>query len=347
MKRTHLIIAIGITVLIASCEKKKEESILKPVTGAKYVRSVPIVEKEVSLPVYAFGKLAAQEESKLSFKIGGIIQSIHVNEGQRVKKGQILARLDQQEINAQVAGAKANFEKSERDLKRMEKLHNEKVVTLEALENVKTQFEVAVSNLQITEFNKKYSSIISPVDGKVLRKYAEENELTETGKPIFLIGSTGTQMVIKAGLADKEVVNLHEGDSAIIQFDALPGVNFNGKVLLIDNAPDSRSGLYETEIVLNGYHTGLRNGFFAKVRIYPSESETFQFLPIESLVEGSKMKGFIYTIKDNRAKKIEIDIHSIQNDQLIVLNAIRGYNEIVTEGAQYLDPNDEVIVVKN
>ena len=81
MKRTHLIIAIGITVLIASCEKKQEKSTLKPVTSAKYVRSVLIVEKKVSLPVYAFGKLAAQEESKLSFKIGGIIQSMHVNEG--------------------------------------------------------------------------------------------------------------------------------------------------------------------------------------------------------------------------------------------------------------------------
>jgi len=148
----------------------------------------------------------------------------------------------------------------------MEKLHHEKVVTLEALENVKTQYEIARSNLQISEFNQKYSTITSPVNGKVLRKYAEENELTETGKPVFLIGTTGTQMVIKAGLADKEVVNLNEGDSANIQFDALPGLNFSGKVLLIDNATDPKSGLYETEIILNETHSGLRNGFLPRFR---------------------------------------------------------------------------------
>ena len=346
MKRNHLILAIGITVLIASCENKKEE-IQKPEVLAKYVRTAPIVEKETSLPVYTFGKLAAREERKLSFKIGGIIQSIHVNEGQRVRLGQTLARLDQKEINTQVAGTKANFMKWKRDLKRMEKLHKEKVVTLEALENVKTQYEIARSNLQISEFNQKYSTIISPVNGKVLRKYAEENELTETGKPVFLIGTTGTQMVIKAGLADKEVVNLNEGDSANIQFDALPGLNFSGKVLLIDNAPDPKSGLYETEIILNETHSGLRNGFFAKVQIYPSKYEKFQFLPIESLVEGNKMKGFVYAIRENRAEKVAIDIHRIQHNQLVVHHSIHGYNEIVTEGAQYLDHNDEVIIVNN
>ena len=270
-----------------------------------------------------------------------------LNQGQKIKRGQVLAKLDKKEINAQVAGAKANVEKWERDLKRMKKLHKEKVVTLESYQNVKTQYEVAVSKLQIAEFNQKYASIKSPINGKVLRKFAEVNELVEAGNPIFLIGTTDSQMVIKVGLADREVVKLAVGDSANIQFDALPDIDFHGKILLINNAPDTRSGLFETEIILNEHYAGLRNGFFAKVQIHPSESNTYQFLPIESLVEGNKKEGFVYVVKDRKAVKIEIDIHSVQDNKIIVRNTIDGLREIITDGAQYLDENDEIIVVNN
>lgn len=347
MIRKQLIVVIGVALFLASCNSNKGTDRQQKLKQVKYVKSAPVIEKEYALPVHAFGKLAAQKESKLSFKIGGIIQSIYVNQGQRVEKGQVLATLDKSEINAQVASAKANFEKWERDLKRMERLQEEKVVTLESYQNVKTQYDVAVSNLQIAEFNRKYSTIIAPIDGKVLKKFAEVNELTKPGTPIFLIGSTGSQVVIKAALTDKEVVNLQEGDSASVQFDALPGMDFVGNILLINNAPDARSGLYETEIILLKDHPGLRIGFFAKVQIYPSESNTYQFLPIEAIVEGSKKKGYIYAVKENRAVRIELDIHSIQDDQLIVRNDIGDVTEIITEGAQYLDPNDEIIVVNN
>ena len=120
MTRNHLIVVSALALLTISCKPDKEENSNAIEKQVKYVKSVPIIEKEFAPPVYAFGKLAAQEESKLSFKIGGVIQAIYVNQGQNIRKGQLLATLDKKEINAQVASAKANFEKWERDLKRME-----------------------------------------------------------------------------------------------------------------------------------------------------------------------------------------------------------------------------------
>ena len=347
MIRNQFIILTGIALLIASCNPNKTPEASKVSKSVKFVKSAPVEEREFAMPVYAFGKLAAEEESKLSFKVGGIIQNIYVNEGQRIRKGQVLATLDKKEIDAQVASAKASFDKWQRDIDRMEKLYNEKVVTLESFENVKTQYEVEVSNLQIAEFNHKYSTIVAPFDGKILDKFAEVNELAQPGSPIFLIGTSGSRMVIKVALTDKEVVNLAEGDSANIQFDALPGINFEGQVQMISNAPDVTSGLYESEIILKQNHKGLRNGFFAKVQIYPSEKELFQFVPVEALVEGDKKKGYVYTIEEDLAKKVEVDIHSIANNQLIVRNSSSEMGEVITEGAQYLDPNDKIFIVKN
>lgn len=346
MKKYHLIIVIGLALGIASCSAEKETE--KPAAKqAKYVKSIHVVEQEHALPIFAFGKLSAKEESKLSFKIGGIIERIYADKGQKVTKGQVLARLDQKEVNAQVASAKASLEKWKRDLSRMERLLEEKVVTLESYQNVKTQYDVAASNLQIAEFNQRYSTIVAPMNGRILRKYAEANELTTAGNPIFMIGSSGAQMIVKVGLTDKEVVQLSPGDSAIVQFDALPDMGFSGNILLINNAPDVQSGLYEAEILVNKQHKGLRNGFFAKVRIFPSDSQSYQFLPIESLVEGEKDKGTIYAVEANRAVKVNIDILGVQEDQLIVRSDNNSLDEIVIEGAQYLDPGDELIIVNN
>ena len=347
MIRNHLIAFIGISLVVLSCNSKKVSDDTETFDEAKFVKSSPLVEKEYVHSIYAFGKLAAQEESKLSFKIGGIIRNINVKQGQRVKRGQLLASLDMKEIDAQVASARANFEKWGRDLERMEKLQKEKVVTLESYQNVKTQYDVAASNLQIAEFNQKYAIIKAPMDGKVLRKFSEENELIEPGTPIFLIGSTGSKMVVKAALTDKEVVHLQQGDSASIQFDALPEMDFYGSVLLINSAPEASSGLYETEILLANHHPGLRNGFFAKVQIYPSESKSYHFLPVEALVEAEKDKGFIYAIHDDKVTKVEVTIQGIHGEELIVRNDISAFEEIVVEGAQYLDPGDKVIILNN
>ena len=347
MKKGKLILAIGLTVLLASCKKETAQELTENVAKPKYVKTVDVLEKVYTPTVHAFGKLAAQEESKLSFKITGIIQNIYVHEGQHVRKGQVLARIEQHEIDAQVASAKASFEKSERDLARMEKLLEEKVVTLESYQNVKTQYDVAVSNLRIAEYNQRYSSIISPLDGKVLRKFADENELVNAGSPVFQLGTTGQQMVIKAGLSDKEVIRLQEGDSASIQFDALPDVAVNGQLLLINNAPDPMSGLYEVEVLLLDHHKGLRNGFFAKMQIYPSTADQFKVLPIVSLVEGKENRGYVYGVDGDKAKKLEIEIIAIEEDQLIVRNTLDGVDKIVTEGAQYLDPQDQLVIVNN
>ncbi len=86
---------------------------------------------------------------KLSFKIGGIIKNIFVDEGQRVYKAQKLTELDLSEIKAQVNQAQSAFEKAKRDLERMKRLYADNVVTLEQLQNAETGFEIVKSNLKI------------------------------------------------------------------------------------------------------------------------------------------------------------------------------------------------------
>ena len=92
MRLNHIIIASGVALLLASCDSKKEEEKGELVSHTKYVKSTTVIEKKYSPPVYAFGKLAEQEESRLSFKIGGIVQAIYVKPGTENKEGPGLSK---------------------------------------------------------------------------------------------------------------------------------------------------------------------------------------------------------------------------------------------------------------
>ncbi|MBY0425973.1 MAG: biotin/lipoyl-binding protein, partial [Cytophagales bacterium] len=138
-KNTSLVLIpfLGL-VLFTACSSHKKEA---PAVQENTVVSVKtsIVQKEnTQLPVVASGLVASSTEARLSFKTGGIIDKIYVEEGDYVKKGQLLATLKLNEIKAQVAQAEEALQKADRDLKRVTNLYKDSVASLEQLQNVTT-----------------------------------------------------------------------------------------------------------------------------------------------------------------------------------------------------------------
>src|SRR5262249_8401543 len=152
------------------------------------------------------GVIANKDEMRLSFKVGGVIRQIAVQEGDRVRRGQKLAEIEQTEINAQVEQARAVAEKAERDLARGERLFGDKVISLEQLQDLRTQASVSQAALDSAKFNWGYAAIVAPRDGTVLRKLAEDRELVAAGAPVIVLGSQDRGFVLRAGLADRDIV---------------------------------------------------------------------------------------------------------------------------------------------
>ena len=160
------IFILFISLIIISCNEKPVDEIKKPVP----VRTQKVTLAAISLPIYRSGILAASSEARFSFKTGGIIQRIYVDEGGRVKKGELLATLNLLEITEQVKLAQSGYEKALRDFSRIDKLYRDSVATLEQRQDLKTAAEVAEAKLQIAEFNFRHSKIIAPSDGRILKR---------------------------------------------------------------------------------------------------------------------------------------------------------------------------------
>lgn len=156
------------------------------------IKTAVVNNKSFVIPIHASGFLTSDSEQRLAFKIGGIIKKILVKEGDVVKKGQLLAVLDQTEINAQVALAQQGLQKAERDLARVDGLYKDSSATLELLQNATTGRDVAKENLEIAVFNQKYAEIRANENGKVIKKMMNEGEIIGPGMPVFVFLATTT-----------------------------------------------------------------------------------------------------------------------------------------------------------
>lgn len=329
-----LLFAASLIYLTACNKEEKVEHIEKAIP----VKTAPVKFEKISIPVHSSGKIVSDTETKLSFKTPGIIEKIFVDAGQNVKAGQTLAKLNLAEINSKVLQAKEGFEKAERDLKRVENLYKDSVVTLEQLQNARTGKEIAQSNLEIAKFNQKHSTIYAPGDGKILNRLAEEGELINAGMPVFVFGSTVKGWKIKTGVTDKDVVKLRKGDPAEISIDAYPGEKFSAIVNEIGNAANPYTGTFEVELKLNKSVNGLASGFVAKINIYPSEVIELNTIPVEALFEANGNNAIVYTYipQTMRAEKKEIQIADILKDKVAVSLGLENVTSVITDGVEYL-----------
>ena len=144
----HAFLAYALLGGAAGCKTSPTEESSPPVVK---VQSVIARETEIMIPVRSSGKLTSRAESKLSFKTGGIIDRILVDEGQNVEEGQLLAQLNLEEIRSQGNQANLVLKKSERDFQRAENLYMDSVATLEQFQDSRTALEVARSNARILD----------------------------------------------------------------------------------------------------------------------------------------------------------------------------------------------------
>ena len=300
-------------------------------------------------PIDTRGKIAAAKEMQLSFKTGGFIARIHVREGERVQRGQLLAELALDEIEAQTAQAVALASKAKRDVERTERLYADEVVSLETLQNVRTQAEIAKSAEVAARFNLRYSQIKAPSDGVVLRRFNEERELVAPGQPVVALGVDTEGYIIRATLSDRELVQVALGDSAQIEIDAYPNQQISGTVREIADAADPITGLFPIEIAIAEAEVSLSSGLVATARLQPLRArETARvYVPIAAVVEGAGRTAHVFVNEKGIARKQRVEIDFIVDEDAAVLTGLTQGTEVVTEGALYLQDGEPIEVLES
>lgn len=222
---------------------------------------------DVTQTVSGNGRIFPETEVKISARVPGKIMSIAVKEGDSVKAGQVLVRLEQEQYkasldraNSALQEANANLALAKSELKRSKELFAQNLISTAELEVAQAKYEQAVSALNQSEASVKeakdaleWTVLSTPMDGVVTEKNKELGEMalgSQFQEDVLLQVADLTEMEARIEVNENDIINVNLGDSAEVEIDAFPDTTFTGYVSEISNSADTR-GLGTIEEVTN------------------------------------------------------------------------------------------------
>ncbi len=198
----------------------------------------------------------------------------------------------------------------------------------------------------MADFNLKYSKIVAPGSGTILRKLASPNELVGPGKPVLLFGTKDKAMVIRVNIIDKDIIHVRLGNEAIVEFDVYPKLKFDGTVTEVASMADPYTGTYEVEIQVDSQGKELLSGFIGSVYIHAREQQELVSIPIDALVTGDGERAEIFVAENGRAMQTQVEVFRMEGDKMLITKGLEAGQEVIVKGAGYLQHEDSVLITQ-
>jgi len=238
----------SIIILLLSCTQEAPQKKQKPKTD-HLVEAVSVTKEDIAIIRTRTGSLRARHEVKIFNQEEGRIISLPFFEGDKVKKGQVVARLDDKLLRAQLTRAQASRHKASEDIKRMRDLYKKNLASAEQLTRSETDFEIAKADEEILKTRLSYSTIAAPFDGVISSRLSDPGNIAERYSHLLTL-SDMTSLLTEVSVSELLLPKLSIGDKAQTRIDALGNNTFEGHILRIHPSlnPTTRMGTVEVEL---------------------------------------------------------------------------------------------------
>lgn len=302
------------------------------------VRAEEIERRAIAEPVRASGVVLDESTRTLAFAVAGVIADVRVDEGDVVRRGQVLARLELDAVAADASRAQAALTRAERDLARAEALSRSGALPGQTLDDARTLVDVSAADARAAAFARRHAVIVAPGDGVVLARTADPGETVSAGAPVLALALEDEGRVARVLVTDREIVRLRVGDPATIVLDARPDAPMTGTIARLAAGADPASGLHAVELVAEGLGARGRAGLVVRATITPSDARTVALVPANALLEADGATGFVWALRDDRrrATRRAVRIAFLHEGRVAIADDLEGAREVVTDGAAYV-----------
>ncbi|MFT6261430.1 MAG: RND family efflux transporter MFP subunit [Bermanella sp.] len=308
-----------------------------------------VVFEKVSRPIIASGPVRPISEQSLAFKVSGIVGQVFVKEGQVVKKGQPLAKLVLEEINANVDKAEAILSDANRQNDRITTLTGQNMMSDQEKRQAETALEVAKADLRIAKFNRKYAVITAPENGRILTRNIEPNELVQAGQQTFVFADDSKGWSVKLAVVDIDVVKINLNDQALIKLDAYPNRVFTGVVQEIAGRADIHSQTFEVDVMFTKDQLPkLYSGLIAHTDITPNYKQTVTQLPLSAFIQANGQQGSVYLVSSASTVKLQtVEISYLSGAYAMISSGLKEGDRVVVEGGPFIVKGTEISIMNS
>ena len=245
--------------------------------------------------------------SLVAFQVPGRALQVNLREGEPVKKGQVLAVLDAENLThaleaarAQVAAAKAGADQAEQEYRRMKQLFDSKSLApndfakfTASRDATRQQFEQAVAGEGVARKNLTEARLVAPINGYITKRMVEPGVTVGAGQPVFEIAQIDP-IEVNVGVPETDIRLVQVGQAATISIPALPGKTYQGRVRVVDVSADPATRTYMTRILVPNRDHDLKLGMVAEVAITGSRMLDMLCLPLATIVRDPQGATLVY-----------------------------------------------------
>ncbi len=294
---------------------------------------------------------------------GKVIEQILVEEGQQVRKGDLIATVEQdlikarlEEVGAELASARAALVQAEaklsvlaQDRRRIKALLAEKAVSRQKYDHIEAEYRAATAAADLARAKiRKARAVLrrlrvlardhrvqAPIDGLVIKRHLDPGNIAAPGRPIVTLADISTVKVVTS-VSEKDLAHVRPGTPVTVVVDAFGNREFAGKVSLVGTTVDPATRTARIEIRLPNKDGRLKPGMFAHVAIHLPSREAL-VVPAQALerVPGTG-QPFVYTVQDGRAVMHNVVAGSSRQGMVEIKAGLQAGALVVTEGQQRL-----------
>jgi len=287
--------------------------------------------------------IEAHEEAEVVAKVGGEVRQIFVEEGDAVKAGQVLARLDGDRLRLDVAQTEANLRKLERDYNRQLELSQKGLVAKGTAENAKFDLDALRAAYDSGRLELSYTDIRAPIDGVVSARYIKLGNTIAQNAPTFRVTDLDP-LVAYVHIPEKEFRKLAPQQTAEIVVDALGGERFAGAISRISPTVDPKTGTFRARVEVPDPSRRLKPGMFGRVNIVYERREDALQLPRAAIVDADGEQS-VFVVEDGKAAQRPVRTGLASNGWVEVVEGLDGTEKVVVVGQGGLKTGTAVKVV--
>jgi len=312
------------------------------------VRVTSVIRRDIADYLETNGSLEAENEVDIVARTTGPIVELNVEEGDFVRAGQVLARIDAAEIEAQLGIARVNLAEAELAWNRAQESYREELISQEAYDLAKSNFDASAAQIVGTEILLDYTEIRAPFDGLIIERVIKNAEHVSNNARLFRI-SDFDPLLCPIQLPEKDLPRLKLDQPAYLTVEAYPGVRFPARVLRISPVVDPATGTVKVTLEVQAQGR-LRPGMFASVFVETDIHENAIVVPKQALVLESTSDTVYVAMDDGEggtvARRRELELGYEESDSLEVLSGLVEGEDVVILGQDNLSDQTPVTIAE-
>jgi membrane fusion protein, multidrug efflux system len=286
--------------------------------------------------------LEAPNEAQVVAKSSGVLVAQLAEEGDFVRQGQIMARIDPSRAQLEVQRSQATVNKLSNNFRRAQQLLSQNLISAEAHDQIRFDLESAKASLNLAKLELSYTNVIAPISGVVAQRMVKQGNLVGLNAPVYRVVNTQYLEAVM-NVPEREMARIKTGMPVAMVVDAIPGQAFEGKVDRVSPVMDAGSGTFRVTLAFSSQQV-LRAGMFGRFEIQYDSRENVLTVPRTALLDDESEPA-VYVVRAEKSVRVPVKLGFSNGEIAEVVSGLKAGDRVITAGKVAVRDGASVVVI--